>query len=107
MLWCWCRNKLVATFYLETIIMCFNRFRGQVSLSTVTWYVFYMRHFFLHCTLFQNGRSTNLGTVKNIDSKLVDHIDLGLTQAIFSDASLDVNTKTSTLNEAIDFAIFS
>ena len=51
---------------------------------------------------------TLLSTVKNIDSKLLDHSNLCLTQVIlFCDASLYVNTNSSILNATIDFVISS
>ena len=66
----------------------------------------YTVHFFLHCPLFTNERSTLFSTLRNLDSKLFDNNDFLLTNILlFGKESLNADQNTSVLNATMEFTL--
>ena len=63
-------------------------------------------HFFLHCPLFTNKRSTLFSSLRNLDSKLFDNTDSLLTNILlFGKESLNIDQNTAILNATLEFII--
>ena len=63
-------------------------------------------HFFLHCPLFANERSTLFNSLRNLDSKLFENTDSFLTNILlFGKESLNKDQNTAILNATLEFII--
>ena len=65
-------------------------------------------HFFLHCPFFINERHTLLGTIRSLDSKLLDCTDYDLTQTLlFGNTSQISSNNFKIINASIDHILWS
>ena len=95
------KNSFQDSSFVGSVLMS-----NYVSISSSTVLYFNMKEAPCAVSISRNAH-TLLSTVRNMDSKLLDHRDLPLTQVLLiDDASLDVNINTSILNVTIDFVIF-
>ena len=103
--------KLMTRFFLDLCHLQENKFKRsfQDSINPL-WNCGYdvesTVHFFFHCPLFTNERSTLFSTLHNIDSKLFDNTDSLLTNIfLLGKKSLDTDQNTAILNATMGFIL--